>query len=158
MLLESLDGARLDLSIVSYQFNPPTSTTDHPAWEWDANWLMVRGVARTADDLAWEFLDPCMTTHEVRDLGAWLLAVATPSTALDPDGPSFTEPNLEFTVDPAGTVAGHVTLAVRFTAECAPRPSHVADEGFVMNLTIPQAAVVAASRQWEAECAAFPSR
>lgn len=157
MLLESLDGARLDLSIDSYQFDPTTSPKNHPAWEWDANWLMIRGDARTADDLRWEFLDPCMTTHEARDLGAWLRIVADPSTPLDPGERSFTEPNLEFSVRPTAP-AGYVALAVRFTAECGPKPSRVADTGFVMNLRMPHAAVLDASRQWETECAAHPPR
>ena len=72
MKLVSVDGATVDLRPLHYQF-PGTAAAGQ--YDWDANWLVVRGGVRLPDGRTWSFSDPCLTTWEARSLGDWLRGV-----------------------------------------------------------------------------------
>ena len=101
MLLTSSDGASVELRQTRYQYPAAPSEPG----DWDANWLDIHGRVRTATGESWRFDDPCLTTWEARQLGAWLRAAAdgrVPVTEAPTEDSedllTFTEPNLGFSV------------------------------------------------------------
>ncbi|MGC3994731.1 MAG: hypothetical protein QM779_11565 [Propionicimonas sp.] len=162
MLLQSLDGLFVDIEVSSYQFGLGQSRTDLA--DWDANWLMIHG--RVWDGVeSWEFLDPCMTTWEARELAVWLRGLGSghPATTAptDPEdaGMWLTEPNLEFRL--AAASEGITTLDVDFGAESRPPGCSSEDHeglGHRVRLTIPQIEIDRAVSEWEADLRAFPPR
>jgi hypothetical protein len=72
--LLSLDGTSIDLRPIRYQFGANPQAL--PGTDWDANWLIIQGEVHTADGASWTFIDPCLTTWEAREFGAWLRGVA----------------------------------------------------------------------------------
>lgn len=126
-----------------------------PDWDWDANWLLIRGEVRD-DNLAWSFTDPCLTTREAPALGGWLRALATDVRT---ESPSFTEPNLR--IDALGDSDGRVTVEISFSQESAPREANEAvryGDGHPVVLRMTRAALKAAADQWDRDLAPFPER
>lgn len=113
-------GASLDLGIEGYQF--PSLEANVMAGndrDFDANWLVVAGQARTADGTVWRFQDPALDTYEAVELARWLRAVVAETAP--PGWLEFTEPNLSFAVESYGE--SQVRLRVRLEQECAEPPT-----------------------------------
>jgi hypothetical protein len=162
------DGAQVELRPVRYQFPP---VRDSWTGDWDANWLVIRGDVWLADGRSWSFEDPCLTTWEARELGAWLRGVVSGTVQPTPfDGSDeerielFNEPNVALSLaarDEANTTARvHLSLESRppWLSETDPG----ADAGdlfeFFVEMAAPLDAVAQAAAEWEQELAAFPER
>jgi hypothetical protein len=91
MRLDGREGQSLQLDVAGYQF--PHSRSRDEGFDFDANWLVIDGVANDGGR-EWRFRDPCLLTTEARELTAWLEAVSNGCVELD--ATSFLEPNLEF--------------------------------------------------------------
>jgi hypothetical protein len=120
VLIEDALGSSVSLDIVGYQF--PTRQPDGEGFDWDANWLLIRGTI-AAGERCWSFNDPSMTTREAAELVVWLRDVASgavpPATAGAERGLLwFTEPNLSVRLESrAGSVAN---LAWYFAQDSSP--------------------------------------
>ena len=86
MLELSGPDSRIELGVVGYQF----VSVAHDGW--DSEWLQISGRAESPRG-RWRFVDPCLTTFEMKALASWLrdLAAGGPDREL-----TFTEPNLRF--------------------------------------------------------------
>lgn len=105
MLLESRDGARVDLRVIRRQRSELRGLRAGDA-DWSTDWLVVRGQVRLADGVAWTYQEPCLTPWEGQRLGSWLRAVAGPDDGSPPllprgSGLVFTEPLLSLAYDDA---------------------------------------------------------
>lgn len=69
----SSDGSRIDLDILGYEFPDGSDDPDYDTW--DANWLVVRIKLISRAEECGDFVDPCLTTWELRQLISWLEAV-----------------------------------------------------------------------------------
>jgi len=56
LIEDAAQNASIALEILGYQF--PDRTPSEPGFDWDANWLMIRGNIKVADR-SWSFSDPC---------------------------------------------------------------------------------------------------
>jgi hypothetical protein len=156
--LESVDRS-VALHPVGYEF--PGADPSGKGWNWDANWLQVRGEVRDGD-LAWRFEDACMTTSEARELAAWLRSVASGGIGSHsrPDGSiRFIEPNVAFRLE--ARTSASVTITVSFAH--ASSPPGADDEirlgaGHMVELTLTPEAVQQAADEWERELTPFPLR
>lgn len=157
MRLTSLDGCFVELAVAGYQFAGLASRPGE--FDWDANWLMVRGDVRDGST-AWTFFDPCLTTAEADGLASWLrglgdFAVTGGASDFGDRRLEFTEPNLAFAVREASK--GVVTLDVRFDLESRPAGSG-GGRRHVVRLRIPVPDIAAAAVSWERDVARFPAR
>jgi len=165
--LLSGDGASVGLRPVAYQFSRQVAagaaeepTAAEPGTDWDANWLMIRGDIRTADDRGWTFTEACLTTWEAERLSAWLHATAS----RDPAGRQeamFTEPNVSFALD--GWDGELVRIRVRFSQESLPgwMPRNFDGwqaEEYFLPLEMSCAGLAKAARSWDADRLQFPPR
>ena len=152
----------LSLSPVGYQF--PDITDD----QWDSNWLMIRGTARTPDE-EWTFEDPAMTVHEAVGLGVWLHDVAAGrATLIEDDEDSHVwrgatqnlEPNIGLGL--VQSTEDSATLRVFLWAESGPpsvqRDDQLSDMEFFFDLTTSRAAIERAAEEWDSELVKFPER
>ncbi len=117
MRFAGIDGEQVELQIVGYEY---PANTDEGGW--DANWLLVRGVA-SAESRTWSFTNACLTTWEAAYLGEWLAAVEASAGGHKPapdalDRCWFTEPNLVF--EPLAADAGGFRIRVYFELEARP--------------------------------------
>jgi hypothetical protein len=105
MKLKSDSGNSFELVVLGYEH--PDITEDR----WDSNWLVVSGRV-TAGDQSWRFVEPCVTTFELRELAEWLEGLGWH------DSPDcvFTEPNLLFQYSPRP----EPVVRIRFAHESAP--------------------------------------
>lgn len=149
VLLISEDGARVELRPVAYQFGASGSRGD-----WDANWLVVHGGIRTTTGEDWTFDDPCLTTWEARELGAWLRAAAENRA---PDGLlTFTEPNLGFSITRSQEpVVLRVHLSLESLRVSEPPKDFYA---YSLPLRLRRQNLITAARVWHEELAPFPER
>lgn len=169
MRLQSHDGAQVELRPLRYQFASARST--EAARDWDANWLIIRGDVELADGRRWSFEDPCLTTWEARELGAWLRAVASGSVQPSPwDGRDekhillFTEPNVALSL--AACDSSNATVRVHLSLESRPpwlsgadsEMGHVELLEFFIEVAAPLEALVQAAAVWEQELTGFPQR
>lgn len=145
----SEDEARVELWPVGYEFG-----ATGPGGDWDANWLVIHGSVRTSTGEEWAFEDPCLTTWEADELGAWLRAAA------DGDAPegllTFTEPNLGFSI---ARNEEPLILRVHLSLEslaAARRPEDL--YAYSVPLTLRRQDLLAAARTWHAALASFPAR
>jgi hypothetical protein len=122
--LETGGGSSLRLSIVGYQFPHAPSrllsavgvlSSADTDFDFDANWLVVQGEVSDGHR-AWTFRDACLLTVEVRDLAAWLDAVAEGRPNLE--DLDFLEPNLAFSR--RSTIPGRPAVRVTFRLEARP--------------------------------------
>jgi hypothetical protein len=161
--LQGVSGALVELNVTGYQYPSLRGSGER---DWDANWLNVRGEIRVADGRQWWFLDPCLTTWEAKQLGAWLRAVmvgSVPSTGLEVEEHGiffFTEPNVAVSL--AARDALSATLRFHFSLESAP-PWLPTDGSidlfdFFVPITAPLEDVASAIEEWERDLAAFPAR
>lgn len=98
MRLLGAGGRSLELSIKGYEFGGMTAEPGD--FDFDANWLVVQGLANDGAR-PWSFRDPSLLTTDVRRLVAWLEAVADDRP--EDEAIDFMEPNLEFRrVSPPG--------------------------------------------------------
>jgi hypothetical protein len=165
--LRSGDAASVELRPVGYQFSRQVAAGAAKAeraagtgGDWDANWLMIHGDIRTADERYWTFTDPCLTTWEAERLSAWLRAAASK----DPAGRQeavFTEPNLSFMLD--GQDGQSVRIRVGFSHESLPSwmprklPGWQAQEYF-LPLEVSRVELAEAARSWDLDRLQFPAR
>jgi hypothetical protein len=149
VLLISEDGARLELQPVRYQFGAFGSDGD-----WDANWLVIHGGVRTTTGEDWTFDDPCLTTWEARELGAWLRAAAEDRA---PDGLlTFTEPNLGFSiVHTREPIVLRVHLSLESLGASEPPEGLYA---YSLPLRLGRQDLLTAAHAWHEELAPFPER
>lgn len=164
MRLDAADGTRVELRPTRYQFGNIQSAT---ARDWDANWLEVRGEVHLADGRQWRFEDPCLTTWEARDLGAWLRRVLGGVSRPTPfDGTRnenvayFTEPNLALSL--VARDAANASVRFHFSHESAPpwlaADGSVETSEFFVQVTLPVVAWARAVEEWDQELTAFPVR
>lgn len=116
----------VSLSPIGYQF--PDITDD----QWDSNWLMIRGTARTPDD----------------DSHAW------------PGATQDLEPNIGLGL--VESTKGSATLRVFLRAESGPprvqQDDQLSDMEFLFDLTTSRDAIGRAAREWDSELVRFPER
>src|SRR4051794_40035445 len=68
------EGTAVEIDVVGYQF--PGARASETGFDWDANWLRVRG--RVSDgERRWSFDDPCLVTSEAAELTSWLRGVVS---------------------------------------------------------------------------------
>jgi len=150
----------VSLSPIGYQF---PDITDDP---WDANWLIIRGTART-DDEEWTFEDPAMLVHEAAALGVWLHNVGAGRATLigdDEDSHAWSntqnlEPNIGLGL--VRSTEDSATLRVFLWIESGPpsvRRLNPDDMNFSFDLTTSRAAIERAAEEWDSELAKFPER
>lgn len=144
---------------VAYQFD--VAAPGSGGRDWDANWLLIQGEVGTADHRQWVFLDPCLTTWEARDLGAWLREAATGNVQPGRRSLVFTEPNLAFCVEEHD--GGRASVRIRFAHEALPawmprdHPHWQAGE-YVLVLELAGRDLAQAADTWDRECMPFPER
>lgn len=161
MQLESVDGTRFEFTPIAYQF-PALRRRDARAWEFDANWLVVRGKLDLPDGRSHAFEDPCLLVGEALGLSAWLDVVAISAFRGDlEDGYDYApmEPCLYFRYE--GTSGRLVAIRLYLSAE-AESPFVVAGRsGNQQNYTLMKLApeaLQAAADEWRQELSAFPPR
>jgi hypothetical protein len=155
MRLDDPKGQSLQLDVVGYQFPHPRSRDD--GFDFDANWLVINGVANDGGR-EWRFRDPCLLTTEGRALAAWLDAASNGRVELD--ATSFLEPNLEFRrvsapVDPP-------VIRVTFRLEARPpwaRGGQVEDwDSTWLEIAVPADALRNAAQELRSALESFPER
>jgi hypothetical protein len=157
--LVSSDGASIILHPAAYQFEVTRATADEQ--DWDANWLMIHGDARTADGRQWAFLDPCLTTWEARNLSAWLHDAAAGDGPARRRNIAFTEPNIAFSLKHrrGGRVRLHVCFSHEALPTWAPRDHKGWQAGeYVLILDIDREDLAQAATAWDLEHEQFPER
>lgn len=164
MLLEDVrDDASIELDILGYEF--PGAVEVEQGWDWEANWLVIRGRIRSADR-SWSFTSPCLTTVEAVDVGRWLHRVARGEVdpASDPglggrDAGYFVEPNVAVRLSAADET--EATLVWSFEQESAP-PEATGDQryrlGFPVELTVARQELAVAVDEWDQALRRFPVR
>jgi hypothetical protein len=152
----------VELQVVGYQF--PAMEPTGPGFDWDANWLRVRGRVKVGP-LSWSFTDPCLTTQEAAELGEWLRQAAAGEIDSNSDpgighGPRwFVEPNLS--VKLTAHDDSSVSLTWYFSQESAPPEATEAErygDGFPVVVTVSRDALTAAVLAWQEELQVFPIR
>lgn len=152
----------VSLSPIGYQF--PDITDD----QWDSNWLMIRGTARTPDE-EWTFEDPAMLVHEAVAFGVWLHDVAAGRASLiEDDKDSHVWPGATQNLEPniglglVESTKGSATLRIFLRAESGPprvqRDDQLSDMDFSFDLTTSRDAIEHAAEEWDAELVKFPER
>ncbi len=148
------------MSIAGYQYPGNTGSGPH---DWDANWLNVTGVLHLPAGRSHSFLDPCLTTWEVRELATWLAAVAAgiASPAEDEGLPdlTFTEPCVAFGVEEGGKES--IGLRVCLSLEAEPPFVVAGQQGMFKNyvpISTSKAAVLRAAGELSSELSAYPVR
>jgi hypothetical protein len=168
MRLRSLDGEQVDLSIAGYQ-SPGRRGSGGPGFDWDANWLMIRGDVQLADGRSWHFEEPCLQTSEARALEDWMRGVLAgsvmPST-FDVQIPnkqllSFTEPNLALSL--ASRDSERAQLRFHFSLEALPPwqrglSGEFAPFAFFVLLDITPEGLSSAVADWARDVGQFPPR
>jgi hypothetical protein len=155
MRLDGRRGRALELTIDGYQF--PGTSANGGGFDFDANWLIVRG--RVNDGAReWTFRDPCLLTHEARELAAWLEAVATDWRDLD--AIDFTEPNLEFrrTSAPGDAPVVRVTLRLEALPPWAEDVSEDDWDKHFIDLELSREALAIAASNLKDELERYPQR
>lgn len=163
MRLQEADGARVELHLTGYQYPGLHGSGEG---DWDANWLNVRGEVRDASGQQWRFLDPCLTTWEANQLGAWLRGILVGSVAAAGMGAeerrilSFTEPNVAVSL--AARDATDATVRFHFSLESGP-PWLPTDDSmdffdFFVPITASLGDVARAVEEWDQDLAALPPR
>jgi hypothetical protein len=159
--LVSVDGARLGLRVVGYQFpDPGVLPNTGGDFDYDASWLVIEGQVATAEGRSWAFEDPCLLVPEARELGSWLqiAAAGTFGRYRKRDGATleFLEPNLTFAL--RRHTVERAVLRVGFSHESAPDPQPESPGAFQVLLRLSSAALRRAADAWAQEVAAFPPR
>lgn len=165
MRLRSSDGAQVELRPMRYQF--AGFKGDGSDRDWDANWLIIRGEVRTADGRSWSFEDPCLTTWDAQELGAWLRGVVsgavqpTPFNGGEDDRiKEFLEPNVAMSL--AARDNAEAAIRVHLSLEAQPPWLSGADPvelfEFYVEVTASLQAIAEAAGAWEQELAVFPRR
>ncbi|MEU5164580.1 hypothetical protein AB0G74_33850 [Streptomyces sp. NPDC020875] len=161
MLLNDLSSS-VDLRPVRYQFGTVRGDS------YDDNWLVIDGTVMTPDG-SWSFTDPCLLTHEARQVSTWLRAVAAGTVAVtEPDGEGELSPDTRF-IEPVVAFSladrsegGTAVIRVHLSSEAAP-PWQQGDDGAdvhqcVVEVGIDAAALFHAADQWDLSLASFPPR
>lgn len=161
MLLKDLSSS-VDLRPVRYQFSTVRADS------YDDNWLVIDGRVTTPEG-SWSFTDPCLLTHEAREVSAWLRAVAAGRVAVtEPDGDGelspdtwFIEPVVAFSLADR-SAGGTVAIRVHLSLEATP-PWQQSDDGadiyqYAVELRMEAAALLHAADQWDRSLISFPPR
>ena len=164
MKLQSSDGAMVGLVPVRFQFPDIGGLGPNADYDWDANWLVIRGDAQMADGRKWSFEDACLTTWEARELCSWLRGVVAgvvKPTRFDEEVLKvFTEPSVAFSL--AARDDTRATIRVHFSLEARPPWLPEVDPGGLFEFFIEVSAALAdfavAVDEWERELVAFPVR
>lgn len=151
------------LEVLGYQF--PDAIPSEGGFDWDANWLVVRGVIKV-EDRSWSFTDPCLTTQEAAELGDWLRQVALgevvpgKDTGMGGRGARwFVEPNVSVMLSSASESG--VSLLWHFSQESAPTGAPEEQrfgEGFPVAVTVPRELLLREAGVWADALTRFPQR
>jgi hypothetical protein len=150
---------------VRYQFAAGASSEDK-GWNWDANWLVIRGDIKTTDGRRWSFEDPCLTTREARELGQWLRGVVSGVVAASPSLPVepgrleiFTEPALALSLEDRGQQDARVRLHLSQEALPPWLDSDSPDEfEFFIPFHVGLDELALAADEWDRQLLSFPER
>lgn len=104
MLLKSVDGSTFELQILGYEF--PHNEDD----EYDSNWLIVRIVAKNAEN-TWETVEACMDTYGAQELYNWLDVIVNGSETHLQLKKGFLEHELNFEL--ISSTSQHLSIRVR---------------------------------------------
>ncbi|MDX3533013.1 hypothetical protein PV721_01215 [Streptomyces sp. MB09-01] len=134
---------------------------------YDDNWLVIGGTVTTAEG-SWSFADPCLLTHEARQVAAWLRGVAAGTVSviqpnaegyLFPD-PWFNEPVLAFTF--AGRSETEAVIRIHLSMEASPPWQQGEDKAdiyqYFIEVRANTAALLEAADQWDLDLVPFPTR
>ena len=162
MRLESDDGSWIELRPVAYQF--PDAAPQSDGYNGDANWLEIAGEVHDAKGPSWSFADPCMDTHEARQMSEWLRRIATDhASAVEAtrSGSSvfwLTEPNL--VIEAVDQDLDRVSMLWRFALESAPPGSsdEIRLDGYEVRVVASRASLSGAAHAWDEHLAEFPER
>lgn len=162
LMQDARSGTSIELEVVGYQF--PAMEPTGPGFDWDANWLRIRGRV-TIGATSWAFADPCLTTWESAELGEWLLQAAAGEIDAGSDpgigrgSRSFVEPNLA--VKLTATDEATVSLVWSFSQESAPPGATEAQrygDGVPVLVAVAREALRVAAEQWKENLRSFPIR
>lgn len=161
----SRDSGYVDLRIVGYQLEMPEPVTE-PDDDDSDEWLVVQGSVRLGDGREWTFVDPCLTTSEAQQLGAWLASAGAgriaPSPASLPEREllCFIEPNIAFSI--AALSEERISVRAHFSHESMPpwHPHHDWPDyhAYFVVLDVSTTDLTAAAGQWDHDLQAFPAR
>ncbi|MDX2524784.1 WapI family immunity protein [Streptomyces europaeiscabiei] len=155
-------ASSVDLRPVRYQFATVRGDS------FDDNWLVIAGTVTTPEG-SWSFVDPCLLTHEAREVAVWLRAVAAGAVAvtepdaegeLSPDA-SFIEPLVAFSL--AGrSEGGAAVIRIHLSLQAAPPWQQGDDRAgihqYVVEVRMDAAALLHAADQWDLALTSFPPR
>ncbi|MDX3636279.1 hypothetical protein PV728_39860 [Streptomyces europaeiscabiei] len=155
-------ASSVDLRPVRYQFAAVRGDS------FDDNWLVIAGTVTTPEG-SWSFVDPCLLTHEAREVAVWLRAVTAGAVAvtepdaegeLSPDA-SFIEPLVAFSF--AGrSEGGAAVIRIHLSLQAAPPWQQGDDRAgihqYVVEVAIDAAALLHAADQWDLALTSFPPR
>ncbi|MFF0108727.1 WapI family immunity protein [Streptomyces hirsutus] len=160
-MLLSDHSSSVELRPLRYQFSVAQGDS------YDDNWLVIGGTVATPEG-SWSFADPCLLTHEARQVSAWLRAVAAGAvavTGLDTEGrlsPDtwFVEPVLAMSL--AARSDSGAVIRVHLSLEAAP-PWQQEDDGadiyqYFVELRVNAAALLHEADQWDLALNFFPAR
>jgi hypothetical protein len=167
MKLISSDRAEVSLQPVRYQFPDMDSGSQDKEWDWDANWLIIRGNIKMADEKEWAFEDPCLTTREARELAQWLRGVAAgvviaSSFPISEPGrlQIFTEPVIALSLEYRGEQRARIR--VHLSLEALPPWFQEEDRPdvfeFFVSLDVDLDDLRHAADDWDGNLASFPER
>ncbi|GAA0274853.1 hypothetical protein GCM10010302_10590 [Streptomyces polychromogenes] len=161
MLLNDLSSS-VDLRPVGYQFATVRGDS------YDDNWLVIDGTVMTPEG-NWSFADPCLLTHEARQVSTWLRAVAAGTVDItEPDAEGELSPDTWF-IEPVVAFSlahqsegGTVVIRVHLSLEAAP-PWQQDDDGadlyqYVVEVRLDARALHHAADEWDLSLASLPPR
>ncbi|WP_119732036.1 WapI family immunity protein [Thermomonospora amylolytica] len=160
-MLLSDHASRVELHPLRYEFSAVRGD------RYDDNWLVIGGAVTTPEG-GWSFTDPCLLTHEARQVTDWLREVAAGTVAVTgPDAEGrlspdtwFVEPVLAFSL--ADRSEDGALIRVHLSLEAAP-PWRQGDDGadiyqYAVEIRTDTAALLHAARQWDLALTSFPTR
>ncbi len=162
LLQDAGSGNSVELGVVGYEF--PAMEPSGPGFDWDANWLRVRGRV-TVGATSWAFTVPCLTTLESAELGEWLLRAAAGEVDAGSDpgvgrGPrSFVEPNIAVKL----TATDDATVSLVWSLSQESAPLDATDEqrygdGVPVLVVVAREALRIAAGEWKENLQRFPIR
>ncbi|WP_344441514.1 WapI family immunity protein [Kitasatospora nipponensis] len=160
-MLLSDHASSVELRPLRYQFSALRGDS------YEDNWLVIGGSVATPEG-SWSFADPCLLTHEARQVSAWLRAVAAGTvTVTGPDAEGWLSPDTWF-VEPVLAVSladrsdSGAVIRVHLSLEAAP-PWQQKDDGadiyqYFVELRVDTAALLHEANQWDLALSSFPAR
>ncbi|WP_404962138.1 hypothetical protein [Streptomyces sp. 147326] len=134
---------------------------------YDDNWLVIGGTVTTGGG-SWSFADPCLLTHEARQVAAWLRGVAAGTVSvIDPNAegdvfpdPWFNEPVLAFSL--AARSEAEAVIRVHLSLEASPPWQQGEDKAGIYQYFVEVRAntetLLQVADQWDRDLEPFPTR